>query len=41
MVLTVFLTNYELLQRECENWKKKNLTPGKKVEMCFNFSILW
>ena len=20
---------------------KKNLTPGKKVEMCFNFSFLW
>ena len=36
----MYLTNYELLKGECENWKKKNLNPGKKVEMCFNFSFL-
>ena len=40
----MYLTNYELLKRECENWKKKkkkSLNQGKKVEMCFNFSFLW
>ena len=40
MYLTMYITNYELLKGECENWKK-NLTPGKKLEMCFNFSFLW
>ena len=30
MYLTVYLTNYELLQRECENWKKKTQLQVKK-----------
>ena len=41
MYLTLYLTNYELLKKGMWKLEKKNLTSGKKVEMCFNFSILW